>query len=111
MERKNELSDNLKAYQKENHKTMTEFAGELGIPKSTLQAIMIHGNTTLDTTIRMANAMHITLDELVFGKKVSCSLEQVQYLLHEMGWYTALSIEKQDKIRYHVQEILKTACG
>ena len=40
----------------------------MGIPKSTVQAIMMDGNTTVDTLIRMANALNISLDDLVFGE-------------------------------------------
>ena len=67
MERTNHLSDNLKAYKEGMGKSLSDFARELSIPKSTIQAAMADGNTTLDTLIRIANALGVSLDELVFG--------------------------------------------
>ena len=57
MERTNHLSDNLKAYKEGMGKSLSDFARELSIPKSTIQAAMADGNTTLDTLIRIANAL------------------------------------------------------
>ena len=40
MERTNHLSDNLKAYKEGMGKSLSDFARELSIPKSTIQAAM-----------------------------------------------------------------------
>ena len=66
MERNN-LSKNLRDFQTEMRKTLMEFSKEPGIAKSTVQSAMEGGNTTLDTAIRMAEQLGVTLDDLVFG--------------------------------------------
>ena len=43
MKRDNHLSDNLKVYQRERGKTLSEFSREIGIAKSTLQSVMVDG--------------------------------------------------------------------
>lgn len=104
----NLLSSNLKAYQTARSKSLLEFSEELGIPKSTVQSIMLDGNTTLDTLIRMANALDVSLDELVSGDLPTKQkqLHDLQSFLHEVGWFTKLSPKKQESFRYHLGELL-----
>ena len=52
MEKCNNLSKNLKAYQNIRSLSLMEFSKELDIPMSTLKAILKDGNTTLATAIR-----------------------------------------------------------
>ena len=68
MERRNNLSSNLKRMQAESRKSLAEFAKELGIPQSTLQNIMKEGNTTLDTLMQISLHTDRSLDELVLGE-------------------------------------------
>lgn len=109
MERNNLLSSNLRAYQTAHNKSLLEFSEELGIPKSTIQSIISDGNTTLDTLIRMANALDVSLDELVFGNFPirQKQLHDLQYFLHEIGCFTKLPPEKQEVFRCHLNELLK----
>lgn len=94
MERDNNLSGNLKAYQNARRKNLAEFSEELGIARSTIQSIMVDGNTTVDTLVRMANALHVSLDELVFGELPAKRLDDVQHFLRDVGWFVNLSPEK-----------------
>ena len=107
MERSNHLSKNLKAFQQERGKAQAEFSEELGIPKSTVQAIMVDGNTTVDTLIRMANALNVSLDDLVFGELPLKKMYDVQRFLCDVGWFMKLNAEKQGKFRYHLGGLLK----
>lgn len=107
MKRDNHLSDNLKAYQKIREKTLSEFSREIGIAKSTLQSVMVDGNTTVDTLIRIANGLDITLDDLVFGEMQTEQIDKVKNLLTEMQWYTQLAEEQQERLRYHLLEIVR----
>lgn len=107
MERNNNLSDNLKAYQNARRKNLAEFSEELGIARSTIQSIMVDGNTTVDTLVRMANAIHVSLDELVFGTLPAKRLDDVQHFLRDVGWFVKLSPEKQESFRYLLTELLK----
>lgn len=107
MERNNHLSDNLKAYQNARGKNLAEFSEELGVAKSTVQSVMVEGNTTVDTLIRIANSLHVSLDELVFGELPAKLLGDVHYFLREVDWFAKLPEEKQKKFRYHLDELLK----
>ena len=107
MKRDNHLSDNLKVYQREQGKTLSEFSREIGIAKSTLQSVMVEGNTTVDTLIRIANGLNITLDELVFGEIQTEQIGNVKELLTEIQWYTQLAEEKRERLRYHLREIVR----
>lgn len=107
MERTNHLSDNLKAYKEGTGKSVSDFAKELGIPKSTIQAAMADGNTTLDTLIRIVNALGMSLDELVFGTVSMEAAGKAKGLLRQVEWYHFLPADKQEAFRYHFEEILK----
>jgi len=107
MERSNHLSDNLKAYQNAKRKTLAEFSKEIGIAKSTICSVMVDGNTTLDTLVRIANALNVSLDELVFGELPAEYQNVVQHFLKDVGWFIELTPEKQKKFQYHLCEILK----
>ena len=109
MERKNNLSENLKAYQELywKNKDAGEFSSEFHIPKSTFRSIIDSGNTTLYTAIRIADGLGITLDELVFGEAPTQSLGQMQWFLQGTDWFAKLSPEKQRSALYHMGEIMK----
>lgn len=59
------FSSNLQSIRKAKNASLTEFAQEIGIAKSTIQSVIKDGNTTLNTAISIANAFDMTLDELV----------------------------------------------
>ena len=105
MKRSNHLSKNLKVFQQERGKTQAEFSEELGIPKSTVQAIKVDGNTTVDTLIRMANALNVSLVDLLFGELPLKKIHDVQRFLCDVGWFMKLNAEKQEKFRYHLGEL------
>ena len=107
MKRDNHLSDNLKAYQREQGKTLSEFSRDIGVAKSTLQSVMVDGNTTVDTLIRIANALGVTLDELVFGNIQRVEIDTVRKVLSEVEWYVQIPGDKQEKMVYHLSELMK----
>ena len=107
MKRRNNLSINLKAFQKARHITQTEFAQALDLPKSTLQAVMLDGNTTLETLIHMANALDVTLDELVFDSCLPEKEGMIRWLLTGANWYAEQPAEGQEQLRYHIRSILE----
>lgn len=107
MKRSNNLSNNLKALQKARHVTQAEFAQELDMPKSTLQSVMLDGNTTLDTLIHLADALNVTLDDLVFETDLSGREGLIGSLLVSADWYAGQSAERQELLRYHIGGIMK----
>ena len=82
MERENHLSENLSAIRNALYpKPLSEIASEIHISKSTLQDAIATGNVNLDTAIRIANALHLSLDALVFG---TIETRQVDFLHHQL---------------------------
>ena len=107
MENANHLSENLRAYQRAQGKSLTGLSAELGIARSTVQSVLSDGNTTLDTLIRIAHATNSTLDELVFGDTPARRLDDIQSFLGQVGWFIRLPAEKQEKFLFYLQEMLK----
>ena len=108
MERENRLSQNLSAIRNALYpKTLSEIADEIHISKSTLQSAIATGNVNLDTAIRIANALHISLDTLVFGTLESRKVNFLQQQLRVFSWYVLLPPNKQKQFLYHLSELLK----
>ena len=93
VERNNNLSKNLRAFQQARSQSLAEFSRTLGIPKSTLQSVMLDGNTTLDTLIHLADALH---EKLNFTR---C-------LLSGAAWFSGLPPALQKKLHLYIDEIL-----
>lgn len=107
MKRKNHLSENLRAYQKLKGCTQAELSAELGVPTSTLQTLLSNGNTTLDTLLHLAEAMNISLDELVFQQRGPEIYERLRQIMCEFAWYSEMTDERQEAAWYHVRELLR----
>lgn len=107
MKRNNNLSNNLRALQKARRVTQSEFAQALDMPKSTLQAVMLDGNTTLDTLIHLADALGVSLDELVFAEDLPERDGVVHWLLDGVRWYADQPADRQEQLRFHIEGILK----
>ena len=108
MERENRLSQNLSAIRNALYpKTLSEIADEIHISKSTLQSAIATGNVNLDTAIRIANVLHVSLDTLVFGTLESAKVNFLQQQLRIFSWYVLLSPSKQEQFLYHFSELLK----
>ena len=105
MERSNNLAENLKFYQRLRNASLAEFSADLGIARSTIQSILIDGNTTVDTLVRMANALHVSLDELVFGE--SAAAQSDSGLLDTFHWFASLSPEEQTCVRHYLSELFE----
>ena len=107
MEKANHLSENLRAYQRAQGKSLAELSTEFGIARSTIQSVMADGNTTLDTLIRIADATHCSLDELVFGGQSARQMDGVRSFMGQMEWFAGLPAEKQEKFAFHLMEMIK----
>ena len=107
MKRTNYLSENLRAYQKMKGCTQAEFSAELGVPTSTLQTLMYSGNTTLDTLLHLAEAMDISLDELVLCRRSPEVDKRIRQLMQEFAWYSEMTEERQQAVWYHVCELVR----
>lgn len=107
MKRKNNLSKNLRTYQEFRGYTQAELSRELGVPKSTLQSVLSDGNTTLETLIHFAEALNISLDELVYEQRMPEICARIRCLMHEFEWYSDLSPEQQEAAWFHVSELIR----
>ena len=84
-----------------------EFSSELGIAPSTLQTVMYSGNTTLETLLHLAEAMDVSLDELVCCRQSTESYERFRQLMYGFGWYAGMSEERQNAVWFHVCQLMQ----
>lgn len=107
MQETNRLSDNLKAIQRDRGCNLAEFSVQLGVPKSTLQSVLRDGNTTLETLMRIQQALGISLDELVYGDASSPSKDQVQAMVQCISVYSELPPQKQEQFRFYAGKLME----
>lgn len=65
MEEQRTFGKNLDEIRGINGQSIGELAKIADIPKSTLQSIRHNGNTTIDTAVRISDALGLSLDSLV----------------------------------------------
>lgn len=104
MEKEHNLSELLSKMQKEKNKSQAEFAKELGIPKSTLGAILRTGNATVDTLLRISENTELTPNELLGYDN---DVRAVRRMLEGMAMYLQLPRSKQDEAQAIVTELLE----
>lgn len=109
---KQNLSKNLKAFRAARGLSMTGFASELGISKSTLQSIMASGNTTLDTAERIAASLGVPQVELLFDDRLPQKSNAARWLLQGTAWYASLSRDAQTEVAECIHRIMEVVkCG
>lgn len=89
------FGSNLRFLKQGRRLSLTEFSEILQIPRSTLQAVLEDGNTSLDTACRIADALQIPLSALTDGQLLPESADVLQGILLSIDWYSNLSPEKQ----------------
>ena len=104
MERKKKLSETLKRIQKERGLSLSEFAKDLDIPKSTLQYILKTGDTSLDTFIHISDNLKLTPNELLGYDTGSKNIEEQ---MNQIDKYSRMTTEDQEKARYHVNAFME----
>ena len=102
---KNNLSTNLKSYQKYRNLSLSEFAAELGIPKNTLRDILINGNTTLFTAQQISQSLGITLDKLINDEHMPDELFLLKQIESTTSCLSTLPENKRRKLASHLSEI------
>lgn len=117
MEKLKRFAQNLDNIKTRNNKSLTEFAQEIGIAKSTVQSILKDGNTTLDTAIRISTALGISLDDLLNediddienggGETKAGSLETgFEILKRVLGRFDDLDYNEQLELEYCIVRIM-----
>lgn len=107
MEKHEIFARNLEAIRIYKGQSISELAGEIGVPKSTLQSVRISGNTTLDTAMRIADGLGLSLDSLVSDDLLVQKISTTQYLLQAVEWFQALSDSEQEEVSAHFHGILE----
>ncbi len=107
MDKTNNLAKNLELIRKSQNESLAEFSERIGIPRSTLQSIMAEGNTTLDTAIRISEALNVPIDTLLNDENMENKLEIVQWVLEGSIWFNALPDDKKMGIKYHMEGLLE----
>lgn len=94
----NLLAKNLKRYQQLRGLTISEFARELDISKSTLRSILKHGNTTIDTATRISHSLNISLDTLIRDETFPEKIFILNHMQKALAWFAGLPAEKQEEV-------------
>lgn len=84
--------NNLQALKEERGLSLTGFSQLLDMSRSTLQAVMSDGQTTLDTACRIANALQLPLSTLTGGELLPDKAEVLHSILVVVDWYSNLTI-------------------
>lgn len=107
MNKPDNFGANLRALKKEKQLSLTEFSAELQIPRTTLQAVLENGHTTLDTACRIADALDIPLSVLTDGSIPPENTAVLHGILLNLNWYNALSPEMQRTAAYGFSLLLE----
>lgn len=107
MEKHEIFAKNLEAIRIYKEQSISEFAGEIGVPKSTLQSIRVNGHTTLDTAIRIADGLGLPLDSLISDGQLTEKISTVQYLLQAVEWFRVLTSSEQEEVVAYFHKILE----
>ena len=110
LDKQETFAKNLEAIREINGQSIAEFAKAAHIPKSTLQSIRLNGHTTLDTAIRISDALGLPLDSLVGDDHMTEKVDLMQHILKSIDWFQTLSAADQEEVLFHFRKILELAC-
>lgn len=105
MKKNRNFARNLEAFQREKRLTLTEFAEEIGIARTTLQSVLNDGNTTLDTAVRISEKVGVPLDVLLSAEPLSEEFSMIRQLVQGFEWFRSLDEERQEAVLYHLRAI------
>lgn len=98
----------LKQIQRKEGLSLTGFADQLQMAKSTLQSILQSGQTTLDTACSISNRLQIPLSLLVDDAYPQQEFAFVAEILRRIDWYSGLPTDQQDRIIQLITQLLET---
>lgn len=87
--------------------SLSEFAEELDIPKSTLKDVLRDGNTSLHTALHIAEQLDVPLSTLTGEPSFMENLNQLTALLRYFEWFSRLSREDQKTVAEHIYAIME----
>ena len=101
------LAENLRNLRSAQGLSLSDFSKELDIPKSTLQAILDGGQTSLHTAICISERLNVPLDTLVNGTLSPDQFRRLDGFLTQLEWYNKLPGEKQAEAREHLLALIR----
>lgn len=107
MDKNKAFAKNLEAIRKQRGMSLSAFANELGIPKSTLQSVLADGQTTLDTALRISQGLNIPLDALTNGALSEEKFFLTHALMMGIDWFRELSPDEQKNVAFHLHGLLE----
>ena len=106
-ENPNYFASNLNLIREFHGWSMSRFAKEVCVPKSTLQTVLATGQSSLDTALRIARHLGIPLDILTNIPLSSQNIEVAYSVFHTFGWYSQLTNEGQREAATCFQSIFR----
>lgn len=100
------LGENLRNMRSARGLSLAEFSRELDIPKTTLQSILDHGQTSLYTTLHISHKLGIPLDTLTNGVLSGQQFRRLDGFLESLKWFDRLTKKKQEEVCHHVLSLI-----
>ena len=107
MDIKRNLSNSLRALCEARNLTLQEFAEEINIPRTTLQAIFAEGNTTLETLMRISEGTGLPPEMLLQDDATPRKISVARWLLHGIECYDALTDYQQQRLADYIDGIME----
>ena len=101
------LAESLRNLRKARGLSLAEFSRELDIPKSTLQAILSEGQTSLNTAMHISEKLGIPVDVLTNGVLSAGQIRILDGLMLKLEWYDRLTHEKKKEAAGHVYALVQ----
>lgn len=106
-ENPNYFASNLSLIREFHGWSMSRFAKETSVPKSTLQSVLAKGQSNLDTALCIARHLGIPLDILTNTLLSPQDIKVVHSIFHMFGWYSQLTNEGQREASMCFQSLFR----
>ena len=101
------LADNMEKLLKQKGKTMTEFSEEIGISRTTLQALKKRKSLSLNTAVQISDGLGIPLDLLANNENLTEQFNIAEMWVRCIDRIAALPKEKQTEFLYHFTKCME----
>ena len=98
---------NLRLLKERSNQSLMKFSEMAQIPKSTMQSMLEGKPPCLDTACKVSNSFHIPLSVLTGGELQLDIADMLHSALMMLELYRDLPVEKQERMRAIVNELLE----
>ena len=106
-ENPNCFASNLSLIREFHGWSMSRFAKETSVPKSTLQSVLTKGQCSLDTALCIARHLGIPLDILTNTLLSPQDINVTHSVFHILDWYSQLTNESQREASLCFQSLFR----